>query len=438
MSLISYDDIQRIDLRGIASPDFSVLPRAELSVEGAAEAVRPVCEAVRDRGGEAVREFTETFDGVTVPHTRVPKAALVEALAQLDPTVRAALTEAVRRARKVHEAQRRTDETVVVADGATVTERWVPVDRVGLYVPGGLTAYPSSVVMNVIPAQVAGVRSLAVASPPAKDTGLPHPVVLAACELLGVEEVHAVGGAQAIAAFAYGTEEIEPVDLVTGPGNVFVAAAKRLLKGIVGIDSEAGPTEIAVLADDSAVPAHVAADLLSQAEHDPRAAALLVTDSEQLAEAVTHEMIRQTATAENGERIAVALRDQSALVLVDTIEVGLDAVNHWAPEHLEVITRNADADAAKVRNAGAVFVGAYSPVSLGDYLAGSNHVLPTGGTARHSSGLSVQSFVKGIHVVNYDRAALEAVADHIAAIGGAERLHAHVAAVQIRLEGGAA
>ncbi|MGO2063184.1 MAG: histidinol dehydrogenase [Microbacteriaceae bacterium] len=438
MNALRYDDIRRIDYRGVPQPDFSTLPRAELSVEDAAETVRPVCDDVRDRGGVAVREITKRFDGVDVPRTRVPAAALAEALEALDPAVREALTESVRRARIVHEAQRPNDVTVQVADGATVTERWVAVDRVGLYVPGGLTAYPSSVVMNVIPAQVAGVRSLTVASPPQRDTGLPHPVVLAACELLGVDEVHAVGGAQAIAAFAYGTDEIDPVDLVTGPGNVFVAAAKRLLKGVIGIDSEAGPTEIAVLADDSANAQHVAADLLSQAEHDPRAAALLVTDSEALAEAVAHEMVRQAQTAENRERIVVALRDQSALVLVDSIDVGLAAVNHWAPEHLEVITRDAERDAARVRNAGAVFIGPYSPVSLGDYLAGSNHVLPTGGTARHSSGLSVQSFVKGIHVVNYDQRALTEVADHIAAIGGAEKLHAHVAAVQVRVAGGAA
>ncbi|WP_217136534.1 histidinol dehydrogenase [Leucobacter chinensis] len=437
MNALHYDDIRRIDYRGQLRPDFSTLPRAELSVEDAAEAVRPVCDDVRERGGSAVREITKRFDGVDVPRTRVPAAALAEALETLEPAVREALAEAVRRARVVHEAQRRTDVTVQVADGATVTERWVAVDRVGLYVPGGLTAYPSSVVMNVIPAQVAGVRSLTVASPPQHDTGLPHPVVLAACALLGIDEVHAVGGAQAIAAFAYGTDEIDPVDLVTGPGNVYVAAAKRLLKGVIGIDSEAGPTEIAVLADASANAEHVAADLLSQAEHDPRAAALLVTDSEELAEAVAHEMVRQAQTAENRDRIVVALRDQSALVLVDSIEEGLAAVNHWAPEHLEVITRNAERDAARVRNAGAIFIGPYSPVSLGDYLAGSNHVLPTGGTARHSSGLSVQSFVKGIHVVNYDQRALTEVADHIAAIGGAEKLHAHVAAVQVRLEGGA-
>lgn len=432
------DELRRIDLRSTKNPDLSVLPRAELSVESAIDSVRPICEDVRQRGSTAVRELTAQFDGVDVSETRVPAYALNEALAGLDPVVREALTESIRRARLVHEAQRREDHTVTVAPGATVTERWVPVDRVGLYVPGGLTVYPSSVIMNAVPAQVAGVRSLAIASPPQKDTGLPHPTVLAACALLGVDEVHAVGGAQAIAAFAYGTESITPVDLVTGPGNVFVAAAKRLLKGVIGIDSEAGPTEIAILADETADPEHIAADLLSQAEHDPRASALLVTDSEVLVRQTAEAVAHQTANAANSERIVTALRGQSAVVLVDSINVGVEVVNAWAPEHLEVITNDANEVASRVRSAGAIFVGPYAPVSLGDYLAGSNHVLPTGGTARHSSGLSVQTFLKGIHVVNYDRHALTEVSDHIAAIGGAENLHAHVAAVARRVAGGAA
>ncbi|RBP67794.1 histidinol dehydrogenase [Brevibacterium sanguinis] len=438
MTAFRPDELRRIDLRGTTNPDLSILPRAELSVESAIDTVRPICDDVRQRGATAVREITARFDGVDVPSTRVPAEALSEALAALDTSVRDALTESIRRARLVHEAQRRDDFTVSVAAGATVTERWIPVDRVGLYVPGGLTVYPSSVVMNAVPAQVAGVRSLAIASPPQKGTGLPHPTVLAACALLGVDEVHAVGGAQAVAAFAYGTDDINPVDLVTGPGNVFVAAAKRLLKGVIGIDSEAGPTEIAILADATADAEHVAADLLSQAEHDPRASALLVTDSEDLSQQVAEAVSRQTETAVNSERILAALRGQSAVVLVDSIEAGLDVVNAWAPEHLEVITKDAEEVATRVRSAGAIFIGPYTPVSLGDYLAGSNHVLPTGGTARHSSGLSVQSFLKGIHVVKYDRHALAEVSDHISAIGGAENLHAHVAAVTVRVAGGAA
>ncbi|MFF2654351.1 histidinol dehydrogenase [Streptomyces sp. NPDC058045] len=425
--------IRRIDLRGTGSNGHDVLPRAELDVEAAIELVRPLCDDVRTRGSAAVRELTRRLDGVDVPQPRVPARHLSDALAALQPEVRAALEEAVRRTRLVHRAQRRTDHTVTVAEGATVTERWVPVSRVGLYVPGGLTVYPSSVIMNVVPAQEAGVGSLAVASPPQRDTGLPHPVVLAACALLGVEEVYAVGGAQAIAMFAYGTEDCPRADLVTGPGNVYVAAAKRLLKGVIGIDSEAGPTEIGILADDSASPVHLAADLISQAEHDPRASCLLVTDSPALLDGVDDQLHRQIEVTKHRERVETALTSQSALVLVDGPEQGLAVVNEWAAEHLEILTRDADTVAEGVTSAGAVFVGPHSPVSLGDYLAGSNHVLPTGGTARHSSGLSVQSFLRGIHVVKYDRDALAAVADHIDALGSAEDLLAHVNAVRVRV-----
>jgi histidinol dehydrogenase len=432
--------ISRIDLRGKDIDPRDVLPRAALDVEAALELVRPICDDVRHRGVEAVKEITARFDGVELETTRVSAADLQRALEWLDPDVRAALEEATRRARKVHEAQSRTDETVQVAAGAEVTERWVPVRRVGLYVPGGLVAYPSSVVMNVVPAQVAGVRSLAVASPPQSTEGpfqgLPHPAVLAACALLGVDEVYAVGGAQAVAMFAYGTEECPRVDLVTGPGNIFVASAKRLLKGVVGIDSEAGPTEIGILADDTADPAHVAADLVAQAEHDENASCLLVTPSPELLDAVDAELKRQVAATRHRERVETALRNQSASVLVDDLDQGLTVVDEWAAEHLEVITRDARQWADRVTNAGAIFVGPWAPVSLGDYLAGSNHVLPTGGTARHSGGLSVQSFLRGIHVVEYDRDALAEVAPHIDALGGAEDLAAHVAAVRARIPAG--
>jgi histidinol dehydrogenase len=411
-----------------------VLPRAELDVEVALDVVRPICEDVRVRGSAAVRELTHRLDGVDLETTRVPESALETALASLDPAVREALDEAARRVRLVHEAQRRREETVEVAPGGRVTERWVPVRRVGLYVPGGLLAYPSSVVMNVVPAQVAGVGSLAVASPPQRDNGgLPHPSVLAACALLGVEEVHAVGGAQAVAMFAYGTADCRPVDLVTGPGNVYVASAKRLLKGIVGIDAEAGPTEIGILADDSADPAYVAADLVAQAEHDANASCLLVTPSRELLDAVDRELDKQVPATRHRERVETALGNQSAYVLVDDLEQGLTVVDEWAAEHLEVVTRDARAWADRVSNAGAVFVGPYSPVSLGDYLAGSNHVLPTAGTARHTGGLSVQSFLRSVHVVEYDRDALAAVAGHVDALGGAEDLAAHVDAVRARI-----
>ena len=426
--------ISRLDLRGSTVDPRDVLPRALLDVEAAVESVRPICADVRARGDDAVREWTARFDRVQLDELRVPVAVLEKALADLDPAVRAALEEAIRRARLVHAAQLRDAVTVDVAPGARVTERWVPVRRVGLYVPGGLVAYPSSVVMNVVPAQVAGVESLAVASPPHPEYGrLPHPAILAACALLGVDEVYAVGGAQAVAMFAYGTASCPRVDLVTGPGNVYVAAAKRLLKGVVGIDAEAGPTEIGILADDSADPAAVAADLVAQAEHDPQASCLLVTDSEQLLDAVDAELARQVPATRHEERVRTALANQSAMALVDDLDQGLRVVDEWAAEHLEVITRDAAQRAARVRNAGAVFVGPYAPVSLGDYLAGSNHVLPTGGTARHTGGLSVGSFLRGIHVVEYDRAALAEVAGHIDALGGAEDLAAHVDAVRTRV-----
>ncbi|MGW4641150.1 histidinol dehydrogenase [Sphaerisporangium sp. NPDC004334] len=432
--------ISRIDMRGSLPGNLrDVLPRAELDVEAALSKVRPLCDDVRHRGVAAVREWTARFDGVELGSTRVPAAALTRALDGLDPAVRAALEESIRRARMVHRDQRRTDTLTQVVPGGTVTERWVPVDRVGLYVPGGRAVYPSSVVMNVVPAQEAGVASLAVSSPPQADfDGLPHPTILAACELLGVEEVYAVGGAQAVAMFAYGTEECEPVTMVTGPGNIWVAAAKRLLKGRIGIDSEAGPTEIAVLADDTADPAHVAADLISQAEHDVIAAAVLVTTSEALADAVERELPAQVAATKHSERITEALSGrQSGIVLVSSLDDGLRVVDAYAAEHLEIQTADAHAVAARVRNAGAIFIGPYAPVSLGDYMAGSNHVLPTGGCACHSSGLSVQSFLRGIHVVDYSREALAEAAGHVYALSEAEDLPAHGAAVRVRFDGGA-
>jgi histidinol dehydrogenase len=433
---VSPTPITRIDLRGAApgSRYRDVLPRAALDVEVALDVVRPICEDVRLRGGAAVREWTHRLDGVDRESTRVPAEALSAALDALAPDVRAALDEAARRARRVHEAQRRDDARIEVAPGGTVTERWVPVRRVGLYVPGGLVAYPSSVVMDVVPAQVAGVSSLAVASPPQRDNGgLPHPVVLAACALLGIDEVHAVGGAQAVAMFAYGTEDCRPTDLVMGPGNVYVASAKRLLRGVVGIDSEAGPTEIGILADDTADPRFVAADLVAQAEHDANASCLLVTTDEALLDKVDAELALQVPATRHRERVAAALASQSAFVVVDDLEQGLAVVDEWAAEHLEVVTRDARQWADRVTNAGAVFVGPWSPVSLGDYLAGSNHVLPTGGTARHTGGLSVQSFLRSVHVVEYDRSALAEVAPYVDALGGAEDLGAHVDAVRARI-----
>ncbi|CCH88845.1 Histidinol dehydrogenase [Modestobacter italicus] len=430
--------LSRIDLRGSALPGprelASLLPRAATDIDSVLAVVRPICEDVRIRGAQAVREITARLDGVDVPDIAVPAAALEEALATIDPAVRAALEESIARVRRVHADQRRTDVTTDVVRGGRVTERWVPVRRVGLYVPGGLAPLLSSVVMNVVPAQLAGVESIAVASPPQRDNGgLPDPGVLAACALLGVTEVYAVGGAQAIAVFGYGAGPCLPVDLVTGPGNVYTTAAKRLLRGLIGIDSEAGPTEVAVLADDTADPVHVAADLISQAEHDPLAGAVLVTTSEQLADAVLEAVPGQVAATKHSDRILTALGgSQSGVVLVDDVDAGLAVVDAYAAEHLEIQTRDAREVAMRVRNAGAVFVGPWAPVSLGDYIAGSNHVLPTGGCARHSSGLSVQSFLRGIHVVEYDEQALAEVADHVDALANAEDLPAHAAAVRAR------
>ncbi|MCW2635296.1 MAG: hisD [Blastococcus sp.] len=430
--------LARIDLRGSALPGTreltGLLPRAATDIDSVMATVRPLCEDVRIRGALAVREITARLDGVDAEDFAVPPAAIEQALADCDPALRAALEEAISRVRKVHADQRRTDVTTEVVPGGTVTERWVPVRRVGLYVPGGLAPLLSSVVMNVVPAQIAGVESIAVASPPQRDHGgLPDPGVLAACALLGVTEVYGVGGAQAVAMFGYGAGSCEPVDMVTGPGNVYVTAAKRLLRGLIGIDSEAGPTEVAILADDTADPAHVAADLISQAEHDPLAGAVLVTTSEALADAVLQLVPAQVAATKHSDRITVALEGtQSGVVLVDDLDAGLRVVDAYAAEHLEIQTQRPREVAARVRNAGAIFVGAWSPVSLGDYCAGSNHVLPTGGCARFSSGLSVQSFLRGIHVVEYDQRALAEVAGHIDALAGAEDLPAHAAAVRVR------
>ena len=430
--------MRRLDLRSATPADLRrVLPRAEVDVAAALAVVSPLVADVAARGYPAVREATLRFDGVDVAAPAVPAAALTAALDRLDPAVRAALEESIRRARIVHEAQRREQVHVDVVAGGSVTERWIPVGRVGLYVPGGLAVYPSSVVMNVVPAQVAGVGSIAVFSPAQKEfEGRPHPTILAACALLGVDEVYAVGGAQAVALAAYGDAGlgVEPVDVITGPGNIYVAAAKRLVRGVVGIDSEAGPTEIAILADDTADPGYVAADLISQAEHDTMAASVLVTDSAALLAAVDAEVERQVGLTKHVERVTAALSGtQSALCLVSDLEQGLAVVDAYAAEHLEVITAGARAWAERVSNAGCIFVGPHAPVSLGDYCAGSNHVLPTGGTGRHSSGLSVQSFLKGVHLVEYDAAALAEVAPHVLALSAAEDLPAHGAAVAARL-----
>ena len=411
-----------------------------MDVADATERIRPILEDVRLNGAEAVMRWTEQLDGVRPPSLRVPTALLQAAADALPADLRAALEESIARARKVHADQRRVDVVTTVIPGGTVTARWIPVERVGLYVPGGRAVYPSSVIMNVVPALVAGVESLAVVSPAQRDhDGWPHPTILAACALLGVDEVYAAGGAQAVAMLAYGVDlpdggRCEPVQMVTGPGNIYVTAAKRALQGVIGIDSEAGPTEVAILADDTAIASHVAADLISQAEHDVLAAAVLVTDSEDLAAAVDREVDRQVAMTKHSERIIEALSgSQSAIVLVDDVDAGLRVVDAYAAEHLEIHTRDAREVAMRVRNAGAIFVGTWAPVSLGDYCAGSNHVLPTAGSARHSSGLSVQSFLRGVHLVEYDESALRDVAGHVITLAQAEDLPGHGDAISVRL-----
>ncbi|MBD8060875.1 histidinol dehydrogenase [Oceanitalea stevensii] len=440
--------LRRIDLRAsdlAPAALVDVLPRATLDVEAAMAQVLPIIDDVRARGGAALRDLAERFDGVRPEHLRVPARALAEALEGLDPQVREALELSIDHNRAGHTAQLPTERDTEILPGGHVRQRWVPVSRVGLYVPGGLAVYPSSVVMNVVAAQVAGVRSLAVASPPQQAFGgLPHPTILAACALLGVEEVYAVGGAQAVGMLAHGAAGEEgtpddaqlcaPVDVVTGPGNIFVAAAKRAVMGRVGIDAEAGTTEIAVLADAGADPRYVAADLISQAEHDPAAASVLVTDSPELADAVDAEIERQAAATTHAERVRTALSGpQSGTVLVTDLEQGIAVCDAYGAEHLEIQTADAAAVAERIRNAGAIFVGPYSPVPLGDYLAGSNHVLPTGGTARFASGLSVMAFLKQVQVIEYDDAALRKVAGPLRALAVSEDLPAHADAVDLRL-----
>jgi histidinol dehydrogenase len=432
--------IRTVDFRGRALTKMgyqSELPRAVLDVNEAMRLIEPILLRVKHGSEADLIELALEFDGVTPPSTRVPAASLESALADLDPEIKTALEISIERIKKVHSAQVRQETSTEVVDGGVVVEKWIPVDRVGLYVPGGRAVYPSSVMMNVIPAQIAKVASIAVASPPQKEFGgLPHPTILATCALLGITEVYAIGGAQAIALFAYGMEElIEKCDLVTGPGNIYVAAAKRALRGVIGIDSEAGPTEIAILADKTANAADVAADLMSQAEHDVIAAAILVTDSADLADAVITELKLRVPKTRHSQRISQALAGiQSAIVLVDSIEQGIDVVNAYAAEHLEIHTAHSRDDANKIRNAGAVFIGRFSPVSLGDYSAGSNHVLPTGGCACHSSGLSVQSFLKGLHFIEYAEQAFREILPTVVTLANAEDLPAHGEAMTVRLE----
>ena len=432
--------IRVVDLRGrnLDKAGYQeLLPRAALDVVSAMTKIEPILQRVKNGDEKDLLALCQEFDGIAPASIRVPQNELDKALAELNPRVRAALEKSADRIRLVHMDQRRKENVTHVVDGGTVTEKWIPVDRVGLYVPGGRAVYPSSVLMNVIPAQIAEVTSIAVASPPQKEFGgLPHPTILATCALLGITEVYAIGGAQAVALFAYGMKGIcNKCDLVTGPGNIYVAAAKRALRGVIGIDSEAGPTEIAILADESAYAVDVATDLMSQAEHDVIAAAVLVTNSQALVDQVQEQLEFRVPLTKHAERIKTALTGiQSAIVLVDSVAQGINVVNAYAAEHLEIHTKDARNDATKIRNAGAVFIGRFSPVSLGDYSAGSNHVLPTGGCACHSSGLSVQTFLRGLHFIEYDKKAFTDIIETVVTLAQSEDLPAHGEAMTARLE----
>lgn len=433
-----------IDLRTTASTDLAaLLPRAEMDVAAALRAVEPLIADVRERGAAALYEQVERFDGVRPQSLRVPADELAKAASTLPEAVTAALQMAISHARAGHEAQLPTECTTEIVPGGRITQRWIPVGRVGLYAPGGLAVYPSSVVMNAVAAQVAGVKNVALASPAqAAFNGLPHPTVLAACHLLGIDEVYAVGGAGAIAMFAYGARNsdgewlCEPVNVVSGPGNIYVAAAKRAVASRCGIDAEAGTTEIAIIADRNANPEFVAADLLSQAEHDPAAASVLITDDEDFASQVDAALTAQVASTVHRERVTTALSGpQSGIALVSDIDQAIAVANAYAAEHLEIQTEHASDVAAQIHNAGAIFVGPYTPVPLGDYVGGSNHVLPTGGTATHAAGLNMMTYIKAVQQIEYDRAALASVTDALVDLARAEDLPAHAEAALVRRAG---
>lgn len=433
--------IQTIDLRGLQPSRaelLSLVPRSLTDVSAASAAAGELIADVRSRGEAALLDQAERFDGVRPDRIRVDVADVSAAVRALDPAVRSALEEAIARVKAASEAQLPRPAITSLGDGADVIQRWSPVKRVGLYVPGGKAVYPSSVVMNVVPAQVAGVSSIALVSPAQKEfDGAVHPTILGAAGLLGINEIYAMGGAGAVGALAWGVPELslDPVQLITGPGNVYVAAAKRLVRGQVGTDSEAGPTEILVIADAAADPYLVATDLLSQAEHDELAAAVLVTDSPEFAASVQAELDRIAPLTPHSERALIALRGrQSAVVLVDTLEAAAAFSNVYGPEHLEIQTANAGAVLDLIESAGAIFLGEDSPVSLGDYLAGSNHVLPTGGQSRFTPGLGAYTFLRPQQVIRYSRDALRSVEAKIVALANAEDLPAHAAAVTARFE----
>ncbi len=410
----------------------AIFGRRTLFSDEIESAARQILDRVRVDGDRALIEFTERFDGVLLEAVRVDPSAGDAALNRVSPELRSILEEAAHNVRRFHVRQRRDSWFEDDGDGVVLGQRFAPIERVGLYVPGGKAAYPSSVLMNVIPAQVAGVDAIHLASPPGAD-GLPHPLVLAAARLLEVESVYAVGGAQAIGAFAYGTESIPKVDKIAGPGNAYVTAAKKLVYGRVAVDSLAGPSEIVVLADESADPAFVAADLLSQAEHDERASSVLVTTSESLAERVRDEMEDMARDLPRREIIGASLRDYGACVIVQSTDEAVATVNELAPEHLELLVADPWRVLKDVRHAGAIFLGPYSPEPVGDYYAGPNHVLPTAGTARFASALGVDDFVRRQSVIAYSRERLMRTGPRIMSFAKAEQLDAHARAIEVRL-----
>ncbi|RXJ01731.1 histidinol dehydrogenase [Anaerobacillus alkaliphilus] len=398
------------------------------------QAVEEIIAAVRREGDAAVRSLTEKFDGASLENFRVTKEELEAAYAQIDDEVLAALREAMGNIRRFHERQKRESWFATEADGTILGQKITPLDSVGVYVPGGTAAYPSSILMNVIPAQVAGVEKIVMVSPPGKDGTLPAGVLVAANEL-EVEYIYKMGGAQAVAALAYGTETVPAVDKIVGPGNIYVALAKRAVYGHVDIDMIAGPSEIVVLADEGANPSYIAADLLSQAEHDRLSSAVLVTPSTQLAEAVSLEVEQQLATLPRKEIAEASIRDYGVIYVTQDLDEAVDVVNELAPEHLEVLTEEPMALLGQIRHAGAIFLGPYSSEPVGDYFAGPNHVLPTNGTARFSSPLNVDDFTKKSSIISYSKTALMNNAHKIAALARLEGLEAHARAVEIRVPG---
>lgn len=433
------NQIRVLDLRGqslTAERIRALVPRASLDIAQAAEQIRPLLSEIAESGLPAIVTAAEKFDGFNPEPLLVSELEIKTAVDQLDPELRNAIEESIERVEKVSRATLPLGNSVPLGGGASVQQRWQPIESVGLYVPGGRAIYPSSVIMNVVPAKVAGVERLVVATPGQKEFGgRPHPTVLATAGILGIKNILNVGGPAAIAAFAYGIPQIDfaPVDLVTGPGNIFVAAAKRVLRGTIGIDSEAGTTEILILADSSANAKFIAYDLISQAEHDDAAASVLVTDSEELIAAVTAELELLVSKTYHQARVKNALGgQQSALVLVEDISRAIDVANAYATEHLEIMTQDNSAVLNAIKHAGAIFLGDFSPVSLGDYMAGSNHVLPTGSTARFNAGLGVHTFLRAQQVIAYEREGLQEIAHRIDTFANAEGLPGHGDAVKAR------